>query len=274
MTGEQFGFGRFAEQSFYQRVNQWLVESINPRSGQRIVDLACGTGLLTRLILERLRGARDTVIIGIDQSGDSLRQAMENVKSVPGVMVELVQTQVEHLSTTLRGAADTIVLGNGIHLIPDKKLLIGEVFACLRPGGTFAFNSTFFEGGVPPESEAYYRRWMSKAIRNLKSTYGLMPTREKVQARRQLTPAEYREHLEQQGFTVTKQELIPVEFPLEGHLTISKYDDFVAGALPGVPLEMASQVLQEAARQSYKELNLTVVPRYWLQMVAVRPVAG
>jgi len=271
MASQDFSFKSFAEQPFYQGVNQRLVDSLPMRSGQRIVDLACGTGLLTRLILERLQGAKDTLVIGIDQSGGALSQAMRDLKSAPGVMVQFVQTQVEHLSSTVQGSVDAVFLGNGIHLIPDKKQLVAEVFAILRPGGTFAFNSTFFEGGVPPESEQYYRRWMSKALRTLKSTYGLMPQRNKVEARRQLSPQEYRDILEQQGFSVTKEELVPVEFTLEGHLGIAKYEDFVTGALPGVPLEMASQVLQEAARQSYEELKLTFVPRNWLQVVAVRP---
>ena len=270
MASEEFTFSQFAENVFYQRVNKWLVESINLGSGQRIVDLACGTGLLTRLILEKLRGARDTFVIGIDQSAVALRQAMDDLGNVQGVVVQFIQTQVQQMSAALRESVDTVVLGNGIHLVPDKKQLLSEVFASLRPGGVFAFNTTFFEGGVPPESEQFYRRWMSKALRNLRSTYGLMPERDKVEARRQLTPQQYRELLVEEGFTVTKEELMPVEFTLEGHEDISKYEDFIAGALPGIPLEKASRVLQEAAGQAFEELKLNFVLRNWLQVVAVR----
>ena len=270
MASEEFSFTKFAENAFFQGVNERLVDSLNLKPGQRVVDLACGTGLVTRLILEKLRGAKDSVVIGIDQSTVALRQAMEELGNARDAMVQFIQTQVEQMSASLKESVDTIVFGNGIHYIRDKQQLIAEVFASLSPGGTFAFNTTFFEGGVPPESEQFYRRWMYKALRNLKSTYGIMPQREKVEARRQLTPQEYRELLEKEGFTITKEELIPVEFTLEGHEDISKYEDFITGALPGVPLDKASKVLQEAARQSYEELKLTFVPRNWLQMVAVR----
>lgn len=268
---EDFGFGKFADNAFYRQVNQGLVDSVDLNSSQRIVDLACGTGLLTRLLIEKLRDAKNTVVIGIDQSSGALRRAKEELGNVQGVVVQFIQSQIEQMSANLRESVDTVILGNGIHMVEGKQQLAAEVFKILRPGGTFAFNTTFFDGGIPTESEQYYRRWMSKALRTLRSTYGLMPDRGKVESRQHLSAQEYRDLLQDAGFHITKEDLIPVEFTLQGHEDISEYEDFITGALPGVPLKKASQVLQEAARQSYEELGLTFVLRNWLQVVAMRP---
>ena len=74
MTSNEFSFSKFAENAFYSKINDRLVEMADVKSGQRIVDLACGTGLVTELIADRMRGAKNSVIIAIDQSSVSLKQ--------------------------------------------------------------------------------------------------------------------------------------------------------------------------------------------------------
>ena len=68
MTSKDFSFGKFAQNAFYGKINARLVDMADVTPGQRIVDLACGTGGVTQLILERLRGARDSVVIAVDNS--------------------------------------------------------------------------------------------------------------------------------------------------------------------------------------------------------------
>ena len=62
-----FSFQKFSQNSFYKRVNLDLLEQSGIRPGQKVVEIACGTGGVTRLILEKLRGARESLVIG--QSG-------------------------------------------------------------------------------------------------------------------------------------------------------------------------------------------------------------
>ena len=76
MAESEFSYKPFASQGFYQVVNKQLVEMVDFHPGQRVVDLACGTGAVTRLILEKLRGARDSLVIGIDMSATAIREAM------------------------------------------------------------------------------------------------------------------------------------------------------------------------------------------------------
>ena len=91
-----------------------------------------------------------------------------------------------------------------------------------------------------------------------------------MESRKHLTAAQYRELVERHNFTVLKQEIDTVNVPIDGWLDISTFEDFIVGTLPGVPLDAASDSLQKGCHQAIEELNLTYVPRNWLDMVAVR----
>jgi ubiquinone/menaquinone biosynthesis C-methylase UbiE len=272
MTESQFSYRPFASQGFYQVVNRQLVDMVDFHPGQRVVDLACGTGAVTKLIVEKLRGARDSFVIGIDMSALAIREAMAQFVSVKDVALEFIHSRAEQLSVIVKEQVDGVVFCNGIHMVPDKTELMGEVAATLRPGGIFAFNTTFFNGSIPEESEQFYRRWMSKSIRSLKKNYDMLPSRdvEKVAARIQLTVEEYEELLAQSGFSIQRKDMCPAPMDLEGFLAISQYEAFIEGAMPGVPLEQGSASLQAGARQAFEELQLKDVPRNWLTVVATK----
>lgn len=266
-----FSFSRFARQQFYHEVNARLIELTEINSGIRVLDLACGTGAVTKLILDKLQGVRNSWVIAVDASAEALEQARRELSQLKSAVVKFVQAQAEQLSQVIRDRVDAVVFCNAIHMIEEKERVLREVFEVLSPGGIFAFNTTFFEGAQPPETEQFYRRWMIRAIKLLRRRHGLRPSRhEKVAARRQLTAEQYEELLNKQHFVLRHRRIEPVDVPLEGWLSISEFSDFIRGALPGVPLAEASKALQEAVTQVFEELKLAAVPRRWLQIVAVR----
>ena len=110
-----------------------------------------------------------------------------------------------------------------------------------------------------------------KAIRGLHSDHKLRPKKEqKVEARRPLTPNDYKDLLAENGFKIKSKNVHTVDVPMEGWVTISQFEDFISGALPGVPLDKASSTLIDAVKDTFHELSLTVVPRNWLEIVAVK----
>jgi|TARA_B100001971_G_C18231120_1_gene563966 ubiquinone/menaquinone biosynthesis C-methylase UbiE len=271
LTTDDFSFSTFSKNEFYDALNARLVDMTDLGSGQRIVDLACGTGGVTRLILERIKGARDSAIIAMDHSAIALKQAMEDLKDIRDNAVQFVQSQVEQVSESLKERADTIIFCNAIHYVPDKDALVGEISKALKPGGKFAFNTSFFDGGQPENSLQFYRKWMFKAARDLRKEYGLKPERsKKVESRKHLTPDDYKDLVERHGFTILKQKIETIDVPIGGWLDISTFEDFISGTMPGVPLEQASASLQRGIEQAFEELNLTYVQRNWLGVVAVR----
>lgn len=271
MEYADFSFSKFSKNSFYEALNARLVDMADLGDDRRVVDLACGTGGVTSLILERMRGACESMVIAVDHSASALNQAMENLKDRRDSALQFVHSQVEGLSDSLKESVDTVVFCNAIHYIPDKDALLADITRSLNPGGKFAFNTSFFEGSHPPESLEYYRKWMFKSIRALRRDYGLRPERSgKVESRKQLTVDQYRELLESHGLTIVKQNIDTVDVPIEGWLDISNFKDFIEGVMPGVPLDKASAALQSGVRQTFDEMNITHVPRSWLGVIAVR----
>ena len=271
MTSDEFTFTRFASNPFYKQQNADLVDMAEVGPGQRIVDLACGNGGVTRLIAERVRGARDSVIIAIDHSAEMLKLAMEELKPARDSAIQFVQSRVESLSDSVTESVDTVFFCNAIHYVPDKSALLSDISKTLKPGGKLVFNTSFFDGAHPPETVLFARKWMMKALRILRREYGLTPSRaDKTEARKQLTPGEYRGLLESHGFKVATEVVQTVQVPVQGWVDISAFEDFITGVMPGVPLDKASAALRSGVKQTFSELKVDQMPRNWLDVVAVR----
>ena len=271
LVAEDFGFKKFAENSFYRKQNARLVDMAEVSSGQRIIDLACGNGSVTRLILDRLRGACNSAVIGIDHSSEMLKIAVEELKDRKDAAVQFVQSQVEHISESVKDSVDTVIFCNAIHYVPNKEELLSEICKTLKPGGKLAFNTSFFDGAHPSETMIFARKWMLKSLRILRTEHGLSPTRgSKVQSRKQLNAEEYRDLVEQNGFRIEKEEIETVSVPLDGWRDISGFSDFIEGVMPGVPMDRASSALQTGCELTFDELNVDVMPRNWLRILAVK----
>jgi ubiquinone/menaquinone biosynthesis C-methylase UbiE len=184
--------------------------------------------------------------------------------------VRFIQGSAERLSQLVRGPVDAVFFCNAIHLVPEKDQVLQQIKETLREDGTFSFNTSFYDGAEPPESEQFYRKWMMRALRALKNDYGIMPDKTKVEARHRLTQQDYIDLLEENGFKIKKMEVMQVQMPLSGFEGISEYSLWIEGVLPGVPLEAGAQSLLQGCREAFKELGLKYSPRNWLLIVASR----
>ena len=265
-----YSFTRFAQLEFFRAENARLVNKVGLQPGQQVVDLACGPGEVSKLILNKVRGTRESLVIGVDMSSQALQQARTEFVNVRDAVVRFVQAQAEDLSQTVKERVDAVVFCNAIHLITDKERVLREINSTLKPGGAFAFNSTFYNGSQLAETDSFYRRWMMRALRILRNEHSLRLDREKVMARQQLTPDEYRGLLAQSGFQVSMEHVETIDVPIEGWLYISTFTDFVQGAMPGVPVDTGSSVLRQAIVETFEDMNLTFVKRNWLEFVATR----
>jgi len=83
---------------------------------QVIVDLGCGPGAITELILERVRGQQPPPrIIGVDPSSSAIEKARAAISSK---LAEFVQGSAEWLSNLVKSAVRTSPgLGNNYSLV-------------------------------------------------------------------------------------------------------------------------------------------------------------
>src|SRR5215471_11664998 len=112
----KFTFEAFASHKFYTEVNRSLVRhalaSIATRPSNiplTIVDMACGTGAVTRLITEEITSqGRRAHIIGVDPSAEALRRAEKGMKEcqVKGIEVntDFIQGESADLPDIVRNA--------------------------------------------------------------------------------------------------------------------------------------------------------------------------
>lgn len=268
---EEFSFIAFSNLPFYKQVNARLLDLAEVGRQRRIIDLGCGSGGVTKLILERLQSAKDTVIFAVDHSSSALRDAVTELGGRKDAVVRFVQSPVQNLKTAINGDVDAVVYCNSIHYVPDKKTLLAQIREKLSPNGILAINTSFFEGSHPPASEEFFRRWLMRSLRILKREYGMMPdASQKVESRQHLTAAEYESLLEESGFRIIKSEVDDIDVPESGWFHISGFRDWIEGVLPGVPLDTGRQALQKGLHQVFEERGITTIPRRWLSISAAR----
>src|SRR6266700_5336421 len=168
----QFTFEAFAAHTFYTEINRSLVrqalaslEAHPTNATLTIVDMACGTGAVTRLIAEEItRQGRQACIIGVDPSAEALRRAQKGMQAAgSGVKVEFIQGEASDLPKIVHNA-DAAFFCNAIHLVPEKLAAFQQVASILAPRGIFACNSAFYDGTYVPGTERFYHLWTRRAV--------------------------------------------------------------------------------------------------------------
>ena len=270
-ASEEYSFTSFSNLTFYTKVNERLLDLAEVGKQRKIVDLGCGTGGITKLILERLQSAKNTAIYAVDHSTTALKAAAEEIGDRKDVAINYVHSEVQNLTDSVKEKVDAIVYCNSIHYVPDKKELLGQIKNKLQPNGIFAFNTSFFEGSHPEDSLLFFRKWMMRSLRILKREHGMVPDKTaKVQSRVQLNADDYINLVEDAGFKVLVNDLNRVEVPHEGWHHISGFSDWIEGVMPGVPLDVGRRALQKGLAQTWDEMNLKTVPRVWLSVIAAK----
>lgn len=263
---DRFSFSKFASHPFFREVNTWLVLHAGIRPGSEVVDLGCGPGAVTELILQRMGIPPLGRVFAIDPSASALMQAAQRIRSA---IVQFIQGTAERVAL-LVPPVDAVVFCNAIHLVQDKAQVIAGVGKIVRPGGTFAFNTTFFEGAYAHDTPRFYKLWVLRAVRWLRERGYDVAKGVKATAMQWVSPEDYHAMLHAHGFDETRVEYQEKLLDCQAWEDISEFSMFIEGALPGVPLEIGMEALKAGVRQAFDELKLQAVPRIWLQVVARR----
>ena len=119
-----------------------LVKRAGVRAGQSVLDVACGTGVVS-ITAARL-GAHVT---SLDLTPELLERARENAR-IAGVDVNWNEGDVEKLP--FADSSFDVVLSQFGHIFaPQPEVAVGEMLRVLKPGGTIAFSTwppDFFVG--------------------------------------------------------------------------------------------------------------------------------
>ncbi len=111
-----------------------LIEAAGVRSGERVLDVACGTGVVTRLLAERVgAGGR---VVGLDRDPGMLAVARTaasrlNIEWLEGSAVKMPLPDA---------AFDAVVCQQGLQFFPDRPAALREMRRVLVPGGRLALS--------------------------------------------------------------------------------------------------------------------------------------
>jgi ubiquinone/menaquinone biosynthesis C-methylase UbiE len=154
MSGERQAVGaiRFYEAKSGDYDDTWhddftkrFISYLDIQPGQHILDLACGTGLLTFLEAEAVGPSGS--VVGVDVTPGMLAIATRKKENRPEKYsnVSLYKGDILHLDETeaLKGKLfDIITVASALVLFPDTKAAIEHWSEYLKPGGVLAVDST------------------------------------------------------------------------------------------------------------------------------------
>ena len=127
-----------------------LIDHVNPLPGQRVLDVATGTGLVAFSLARR-----GCDVVGLDQSEEMLAVARRRLSERPGLQsrVTLAQGEAENLPFA-DGEFDALTFTYLLRYVDDRAATMRELARVVKPGGRIGM----VEFGVP-RSAALRAAW-------------------------------------------------------------------------------------------------------------------
>ena len=228
-----------------------LIELAGVQRGERVLDVACGTGVVTRLAAARVAGGGR--VVGLDVNAAMLGVA-RSLPPVEGAPVEWLEASA--LEMPLPDAAfDVVLCQHGLQQLPDRPAGLREMRRVLAPGGRLAASVwSRIEGspGMAALVAALERHVGREAADNRRAPFALGDADE---LRRLLVEAGFRE-------TQVRTLVAPARFPTPEALVEAQLAATPLATLGGLSEEVRQVVAREvrAALQDYLQEASFAVP--------------
>ncbi len=137
---------------------------LNPRPGQRLLDLCCGTGDGALLLAQKVRPGGQ--VLGLDAAAAPLQRARQRAAQEPWLPLQFAQGDA--LATGLTdGWADGALMAYGLRNLVDPARGLAELRRVLRVGGRAAvldFNRPDPEGGPSQVMAAQFQHFYLNSV--------------------------------------------------------------------------------------------------------------
>ena len=128
-------YDRYLGPMLFQGHAEDIAARVAVRPGVQVLEVACGTGIVTRRLLDRLRGQGSLVATDLNEA--MLAHGRREIAPDPSLQWRQADaTQLPFAD----GAFDAVVCQFGLMFFPDKAAGIREAFRVLRSGGQYLFN--------------------------------------------------------------------------------------------------------------------------------------
>ncbi len=240
-------FGRWADA---------LIDLVHPNTTESVLDVACGTGVTTRLAKERV--GPEGRVVGLDVSAPMLAKARD---LAPDIDIDWIESDVA-ASGLAPNSFDVILSQHGYHYFPDKPAALAELHRLLAPNGRMALSiwcgHSPYTQAICQAVETHISPEIARQQRSQRETPGADALRASVQ---------------DAGFSnveVHRQDLM-IDVPLA--------EEFVPLHLGSMPIASAFHALPEATKPRISEhvsdaLNAYVKDNRMIYPDAVHVVVG
>ncbi len=109
-----------------------LLKAVRLQSGERVLDVACGTGFVARQAAVSVGAAG--IVIGVDINTGMLTMAKAATASSPGLTIDWREADVTALPFP-DGSFDVALCQQGLQFFPDRLGALQEMRRILVPGG-------------------------------------------------------------------------------------------------------------------------------------------
>lgn len=284
----------FSREPEYIECNRGFVARQSLGHVRRFLDLACGTGTVSELLLAASPPAH---LNGIDYDPVQIELAGEHFRGLGYEVrhgLELTERSANGMPVLVFGVGsaddlpfpdgtfDCVTIANAIHVMPDKERFVRAVARVLKRGGLFGFNSVFYAGSYPKGTEAHTYEWLKEA------TFFINEKNERLIAEGK--PAIKRKHGTTRGAFQNRWNS-PREWcdllaaaGLASHdvfercvwmderclAAVGAYGGLAEVVMSGYPVAEASEALQATAGIALKRMGLKTLPRNWLEVWATK----
>jgi SAM-dependent methyltransferase len=128
------GYERLLVPAIFAPFAERLLELADPRSGARVLDVACGTGIVARRA--RAYVGSSGTIVGVDCNRDMLDVA-EATSGEGEPTIQWLEADVADLPLP-DGSTDCVLCQQGLQFFPDREQAVREMLRVLAPGGRLA----------------------------------------------------------------------------------------------------------------------------------------
>lgn len=223
---------------FVSDLGSAVVELLAPQPGQRILDLGCGDGVLTKKLADL-----GCEVVAIDSSAPQVEAAKKL-----GLDAHVMEAE----ALPFRGEFDAVFSNAVLHWIKRADQMMGAVHCCLKPGGRFVAECGG-HGCVHKVKTALVQALEQRGLDGKAHIPWYFPT-----------PGDYATRLERSGFRVDSIALIPRPTPLPGDI-VSWLETFAQSFLKALPESARAEYLKEvraALEPQLRDSNGTWVADY------------
>lgn len=147
-----------ATRKYYLFGRDTLIEDLKVASGDRVLEVGCGTGRNLALIAKRYPRAK---LYGLDISAEMLISAQKALAGSDATLKTADATDFDAGAFGVEGF-DRIVISYALSMIPDWEKAIDRALDALAPGGALHIADFGQQEGLPPIARRLLAAWLTR----------------------------------------------------------------------------------------------------------------